>query len=121
MEKNKKIVPVIQAKTKVKAAKSKMKSATNQIRIALEEFRELRDECPSDKEAAALIIQASWKRLISGTVELQDATDNLANVLSSANPTAIEGDQDEIIEENENEKEKLINSGLSSGKRITKK
>ena len=89
LEKNKKIVPVIQAKTKVKAAKTKMKSATNQIRMALEEFRELRDASPSDKEAAALIIQASWMRLMSGTVELQDTKDNLAKVLSSADSTAI--------------------------------
>ena len=54
------------------------------------------------------MIQASWKRLMSGTAELQDATDNLANVLSGADPTALEGDPDEQIEENENEKEKLI-------------
>ena len=99
---------MIQAKTKVKAAKTKMRSATNQIKTALEEFIELKDAYPSDKEAAALMIQASWKRLISGTTELQDAKDNLANVLSCADPTALEGDPDEQIEENENEKEQLI-------------
>ena len=100
LEKKKKIVPVIQAKTRVKAAKTKVKSATIQIRISLEDFIELRDASPRDKEAAALTIQASWKRLMSGTVELQDATDNLANVLSSADRIAIEEDPDKIIKEN---------------------
>ena len=97
MEKNKKIVPVIQANTKVKAAKTKIKSAINQIRIALEEFRELRDASPSDKEAAALLIQSSWRRLMSGTIELQNATDNLADVLGSADPTILEGDPNETM------------------------
>ena len=97
---------MIQAKTRVKTAKTKVKSATNQIKTALEEFMELGDASPGDKEAAALTIQTSWrKRLLSGTVELQDATDNLANVLSSADPTAIEEDPDKINEEIEEEKE----------------
>ena len=109
LEKNRKIVPVIQAKTKVKAAKTKMKSATNQIKTALEEFMELKDAYLSDKEAAALMIQASWKRLMSGTTELKDATDNLTTVLISTNATALDMDPDEQIEENKNEKEKLIN------------
>ena len=93
LEKNIKTVPVIQAKTKLNAAKTKMRSATNQIKMALEEFKELKDASPSDKEAAALMIQASWERLMSGTTELQDATDNLANVLGSADPTFLKGIQ----------------------------
>ena len=49
MEKNKKIVPVIQAKTKLKAATTKMMSATTQIRAALEEFVVLEYASPYDK------------------------------------------------------------------------
>ena len=101
-------MPVIQAKTKLKAAQTKMRSATNQIKMALEEFKELKDASPSDKEAAALLIQSSWKRLMSGTTELQDATDKLAIFLGSVDPTVLEGDPNEQIEENENEKEQLI-------------
>ena len=100
---------MIQAKTRVKAAKTKMKSATNQIKTALEEFIELGDASSYDKEVAALTIKTSWKRLLSGTVELENATDNLATVLGSADPTAVKEDPDKIIEENEEEKEKLIN------------
>ena len=108
LEKNIKTVPVIQAKTKLQAAQTKMKSATNQIKAALEEFKELKDVAPSDKEAAALFIQSSWKRLMSGTTELQNATDNLADVLGSADPTVLEGDPNKQIEENEIEKERII-------------
>ena len=92
LEENKKKVPVIQAKTKLRAAQTKMKSATTTIRTALEEFNELKDAAPSDKKAAALLIHSSWKRLMSGTTELQNATDNLAHVLGNADPTIIEGD-----------------------------
>ena len=67
-EKNKKIVPEIQAKTKVEAAKTKMKSATTQIKAALEECIELKDASPYDKEDVALAIKTSWKRLQSGKV-----------------------------------------------------
>ena len=45
---------------------------------------------------------------MSGTTELQNATDNLADVLGSADPTVLEGDPNKQIEENENEKEQLI-------------
>ena len=63
MEKNKKIVPVIQAKTKGKAAKTKMMSTTNQIRAALEEFIVLEGASPYDREYVARTIKTSWKRL----------------------------------------------------------
>ena len=104
LEKNIKTVPVIQAKTKLNAAKTKMKSATNQIKMALEEFKELKDAAPSDKEAAALLIQSSWKRFLSSTTELQNATDNLAEVLCNADPTILGEDSNQQIENNENEK-----------------
>ena len=87
LDENVKKAQVIQAKTKFNASKTKMKSATNQIKTALEEFKELKEADPSDKEAAALLIQSSWERLLSGTTELQKATDNLAEVLSNADPT----------------------------------
>ena len=90
MEKNKKIVPVIQAKTKVKAGKTKMKSATTQIKAALEEFIELEDASPYDKEDVALTIKTSWKRLQFGKVEIEEGTDNLAKVLGSADPIEVE-------------------------------
>ena len=61
LDENVKKAQVIQAKTKFNASKTKMKSATNQIKTALEEFKELKDADPSDKEAAALLIQSSWK------------------------------------------------------------
>ena len=63
MEKNKKIVPVIQTKTKVKAAKTKMMLATTQIRAAIEEYIALEDASPYDKEYVAWTIKTSWKRL----------------------------------------------------------
>ena len=59
LEENKKKVPVIQAKTKLRAAQTKMKSATNTIKTGLEEFNELKDAAPSDKEVAALLINSS--------------------------------------------------------------
>ena len=108
LEENKKKVPVIQAKTKLRAAQTKMKSATTTIKAALEEFNELKDAAPSDKEAAALLIHSSWKRLMSGTTELQNATDKLADVLGNADPTIIEGDVMQQIEENEIEKERIL-------------
>ena len=53
---------VIQAKTKFNVSKTKMKSATNQIKTALDEFKELKEADPSDKEVAALLIQSSSER-----------------------------------------------------------
>ena len=92
MDENARKAQVIQAKTKFNASKTKMRSATNQIKTALEEFMELKEADPSDKEAAALLIQSSWVRLLSGTTELQKATDNLAEVLINADPTILEGE-----------------------------
>ena len=100
LEENKKKVPVIQAKTKLRAAQTKMKSATTTIRTALEEFNELKDAAPSDKKVAALLINSSWKRLVSGAEDLQNNTDNLADVLGNKDPTIIEGDVMQQIEEN---------------------
>ena len=107
VEENKKKVPVIQAKTKLKVAQPKMKSATTTIKAALEEFNELKDAAPSDKEVAALLNNSSWKRLVSGAEDLQNATDNLEDVLN-ADPTIIEGDVMQQIEENEIEKERIL-------------
>ena len=100
---------MIQAKTKVKSAKTKIKSATTKIKAAPEEFIELKDAWPYDNEDVALTIKTSWKRLQSGKVELENATDNLAKVLSSADSIAVDEAPDMIIEDNETEKEKLIN------------
>ena len=99
LEENKKKVLVIQAKTKLRAAQTKMKSATTTIKAALEEFNELKVAAPSDKEVAALLINSSWKRLVSGAEDLQNATDNLA---------IIEGDVMQQIEETEIEKERIL-------------
>ena len=41
---------VIQAKIKFNTTKTKMRSATNQIKMALEEFMELKEADPSDKQ-----------------------------------------------------------------------
>ena len=105
LDENVKKAQVIQAKTKFNATKTKMRSATNQIKTALEEFKELKEADPSDKEAAALLIQSSWERLLSGTTELQKATDNLAEVLGNTDPTILE---DDIQVQIENEKQRLI-------------
>ena len=43
LEENKKKVPVIQAKTRLKAAQTKMKSAIATIKVALDEFNGLKD------------------------------------------------------------------------------
>ena len=109
LDENVKKALVIQAKTKLNAAKTRMKSATNQIKMALEEFKELKDTAP--KEAAVLLIQSSWKRLLSDTTELQNTTDNLFDVLCNADPTILEGDLNQQIENNEIEK-KANNKGV---------
>ena len=111
LDENVKKALVIQAKTNLNAAKTRMKSATNQIKMALEEFKELKDTAPSDKEAAVLLIQSSWKRLLSDTTELQNTTDNLFDVLCNADPTILEGDLNQQIENNEIEK-KANNKGV---------
>ena len=99
---------VIQAKVKFNTTKTKMRSATNQIKMALEEFMELKEADPRDRRAAALLINDSWERLLSGTSELQKATDNFAEVLSNADPTILEDDVQVQIETNENENQRLI-------------
>ena len=76
-----------------------MKSATTTIKAVLEELNELKDAAPSDEEVAALLINSSLKRLVSGAEELQNATDNLADVPGIADPTIIEGDVMQQIEE----------------------
>ena len=55
----------------------------------------------SDKEVVAHQINSSWKRLISGENDLQKATDKLAEVLGYADPTIIEGDDIQQIDQNE--------------------
>ena len=75
MEKNKNIVPVIQAKTKVKAAKTKMMLATTQIRAAIEEFIVLEDASPYDKKYVARTIKTSWERLQSGLAKALGSDD----------------------------------------------
>ena len=90
MEENKRKIPIIQAKTKLKNAQNKMKATLTQIRKAVEEFVTLEDE--TDKEVAANQISFSWKRLISGEEDLKVATEKLANTLSEADPTIMEED-----------------------------
>ena len=99
---------VIQAKVKFSSSKTKMKTATSQIKAALEEFRELKEADPKDRKAAALMVNDSWERLLPGTSEIQKAHDYLIQVLTDADPTILEGDIAEQIENNENEKQKLI-------------
>ena len=82
MEENKKKIPVIHAKTRLKTAQNKMRSTFAQIRVALEEFNGLTDA--TDREVAANQINYSWKRLISGEEDLKTATDNLAEILGEA-------------------------------------
>ena len=108
LEENKKKVPVIQAKSRLKAAQTKMKSATATIKVALNEFNGLKDAAPSDKEVAAHQINSCWKRLVSGEDDLQKVTDILAEVLGNADPTIIEGDVMQQIKQNEAEKERLL-------------
>ena len=109
---------VIQAKVKFNTTKTKMRSATNQIKMALEEFMELKEADPKDRRAAALLINDSWERLLSGTSELQKATDNLAEVLGNADPTILEDDIQVQIETNENEKQRLIDEWTTYRKAI---
>ena len=90
LEENKKKILVIQAKTRLKAAQTKMKSTIATIKVALDEFNGLKDA--TDKEVAAHQINYSWKRLISGEEDLWKATDKLAEVFGEADPTIMEGD-----------------------------
>ena len=90
LEENKKKIPVIQAKTRLKTAQNKMRSAMAQIKLALEEIDGLTD--PTDREVAANQINYSWKRLISGEEDLKTATDKLAAILGEADPMIMEGD-----------------------------
>ena len=106
LEENKKKVPVIQANTRLKAAQTKMKSAIATIKVAFDEFNGLKNA--TDKEVVAHQINSSWKRLISGEDYLQKATDKLAEVLGDADPTIIEGDIIQQIDQNEVEKERLL-------------
>ena len=76
-----------------------MKSTIATIKVALDEFNGLKDA--TDKEVAAHQINYSWKRLISGEEDLRKATDKLAEVLGDADPTIMEGDVSEQIEEKE--------------------
>ena len=76
-----------------------MKSTVATIKVALDAFNGLKDA--TDKEVAANQINYSWNRLISGEEDLRKATDKLAEVLGDADPTIMEGDVSEQIEENE--------------------
>ena len=89
LEENKKKIPVIQAKTRLKSAQNKMKSTMAQIRVALDEFNGLTDA--TDKEVAANQINYSWKRLISGEEDLRKAADKLNEILGEEDPTFMEG------------------------------
>ena len=102
----KKKIPVHQAKIKLMNAKNKMKAALAQIKDAIEEFSTTEDS--TYKEAAASCITLNWKRLVAGEGELTTATDKLAELLSEADPTIVESDVLATIENNEKEKEKLL-------------
>ena len=106
MEENKKKIPVIHAKTRLKTAQNKMKATLTQIRKAVEEFVTLEDE--TDKEVAANQISYSCKRLISGEEDLKVATDKLAEILGEADPTIMEEDASQQIDRNESERDKII-------------
>ena len=106
LEENKKKVPVIQAKTRLKAAQTKMKSAIATIKVAFDEFNGLKNA--TDKEVVAHQINSSWKRLISGEDYLQKATDKLAEVLGDADPTIMEGIVSEQIDQSEVEKDQIL-------------
>ena len=95
MEENNKKIPVIQAKTRLKTAQNKMKATLTQIRKAMDEFTTLEDQ--TDKEVAA--ISFSWKRLISAEEDLKVATEKLAETLGEADPTIMEEDAGQQIEE----------------------
>ena len=106
LEENKKKIPVIQAKTRLKIAQNKMKSTIATIKVALDKFNGLKDA--TDKEVAANQINYSWKRLISGEEDLRKATDKLAEVLGDADPTIMEGDVSEQIDQNEVERDQIL-------------
>ena len=106
LEENKKKIPIIQAKTRLKTAQNKMKSTLAQIRKALEEFVGLTDA--TDKEVAANQINYSWKRLISGEEDLKTATDRLAEILGEAKPTIMEEDAKQQIDQNENDRDEIL-------------
>ena len=97
MEENKKKIPIIQAKTRLKTAQNKMKATLTQIRKAVDEFTTLEDQ--TDKEVAANQISFSWKRLISAEEDLKVATEKLAETLGEAVPTIMEEDPGQQIEE----------------------
>ena len=101
----KKKIPVHQAKIKLLNAKNKMKAALAQIKDA-EEFSTTEDS--TYKEAAASGITLNWKRLVSGEGELITATDKLAELLSEADPTILESDAIATIENNNKERDKLL-------------
>ena len=83
-----------------------MKSTIATIKIALDEFNGLTDA--TDKEVAANQINYNWKRLIFGEEDLRKATDKLAEVLGDADPTIMEGDVSEQIEQNEVAKDQIL-------------
>ena len=59
LEENKKKIPVIQAKTRLKTAQNKMKSTIATIKVALDESNGLKDA--TDKEVAANQINKAGK------------------------------------------------------------
>ena len=99
-------IPVIQAKNRLKTAQNKMKSTLAQIRKALEEFNGLTDA--TDRELAANQINYSWKRMISGEEDLKIATDKLTKILGEADPTIMEGDVNQQIDQNESDRDEIL-------------
>ena len=83
-----------------------MKSNLAQIKKALEEFNGLSDE--TDREVAANQISYSWKNLISGEEDLKTANDQLAEILGEANPMIIEVDINKQIDQNKNDRDKIL-------------
>ena len=102
----KKKIPVHQAKIKRLNAKNKVKAALAQIKDAIEEFTTTEDS--TSKEVAANSIIFSRKKLVEGESELINATEDLAKLLGEADPTIVESDVFAIIENNEKEKDTLL-------------
>ena len=102
----KKKIPIHQAKIKRLNAKNKVKTALIQIKDAIEEFTSTEDS--TSKEVAADSISFCRKKLAEGENELINATEDLAKLLGEADPTIVESDVFAIIENNETDKNKLL-------------
>ena len=102
----KKKIPIHQAKIKRLNAKNKVKTALNQIKDAIEEFTSTEDS--TSKEVAADSINFCRMKLAEGEKELINATEDLAKLLAKADPTIVDSNVFTTMEENETDKNKLL-------------